>query len=183
MNKKLSKVALILIALINIPYLLLLISGLEPNPVGSEIVAYNTRFVIIYPVILIFLCVAGLFVKEKHIDIYRKCSKIFAVLRVIGGEFGIFWLTFFQKKGDINPLDILKEADKQMLILWLGIVFLLFVLPLMSHIAVLGCFEYGLRKEMRMKNLRIYKILFICLLIVMLIAVSAMVIVNFQMMC
>lgn len=175
MNKKLSKIGLLLIAILNCPYVLFLIRGLEPNPVTNEIVDENTWFAIITSVILILMCAAGLFVKEKHIDKYRKCSKLFAGLRVIAGEFGAFWFTFYevwQEAGVTNPLSIFAELDKNSLLLALGIIFLLFSLPLMGHVAALMCFEYGLEKEKRMKKLSIYKILLICLSIIALIGIA-----------
>ena len=175
MNKKLSKIGLLLIAIINCPYVLFLIGGLEPNPVTNERVAENTGFVIISPVILILLCVAGLFVKEKHIVIYRKCSKLLAGLRVFAGEFGIFWFTFYevwQEEGISNPLTIFVDLDKPSLFLALGVILLLLSLPLLGHIAALMCFEYGIEKEKRMKNLQNYKILLICLSIIALIGIA-----------
>lgn len=175
MNKKLSKIGLLLTAILNCLYVLFLIRGLKPNPVTNEIVAEYTWFVIISPVILIMLSVFGVFVKEKNIDKYRKCSKLFAGLRVVAGEFGAFIVTFcevWQEKGVANPLSIFAQLDKYSMYLALGIVFLLFSLPLMGHIAALMCFEYGLEKEKRMKNLQNYKILIICLSVIALIGVS-----------
>lgn len=175
MNKKLSKIGLLLIAIINCPYVLFLIGGLEPNPVTNERVSENTGFVIISPIILILLCVAGLFIKEKNTDKYRKCSKLFAGLRVVAGEFGAFWLTFYevwQEEGVTNPFTIFTALDKSGLFLALGIILLLFSLPLMGHISALMCFEYGLEKEKRMKKLCICKILLICLSIIALIGIT-----------
>lgn len=175
MNKKLSKIGLLLIAILNCPYVLFLISGLKPNPVTNKIVAENTWFAIITSVILILLCVAGLFVKERHIDKYRKCSKLFAGLRVVAGEFGVFWFTFYEvwkDAGVTNPLSIFAELDKHSLFLGFGIILFLFSLPLMGHVAALMCFEYGLEKEKRMKILNIYKILLICLPIIALIGIA-----------
>lgn len=169
MNKKLSKIGLLLIAIINCPYLLFLIGGLTPDPVANKIVAENTWFVIISPIILIVLCVAGLFVKEKNIGKYRKCSKLFAVLRVVAGEFGVFLLTFYevwQEQGVENPLSIILKLEKDNLYLAVGVIILLISLPLIEHIAALLLFEYGLEKEKRMKNFRIYKILLICLTVI-----------------
>ena len=175
MNKNLSKIGLLLIAIINCPYVLFLIGGLEPNPVTNERVAESTGFVIISPVILILLCVAGLFVKEKHIVIYRKCSMLLAGLRVFAGEFGIFWFTFYEiweEEGLSNPLTIFADLDKPSLFLALGVILLLLSLPLLGHIAALMCFEYGFEKEKRMKNLQNYKILLICLSIIALIGIA-----------
>ena len=169
MNKKLSKIGLILIAIINCPYLLFLIGGLTPDPVANKIVAENTWFVIISPIVLIVLCVAGLFVKENNINKYRKCSKIFAVLRIIAGEFGVFCLTFYevwQEQGVKNPLSIFLTLEKDNMYLAVAVIILLIALPLIEHIAALLLFEYGLEKEKRMKNLLIYKILLICLTVI-----------------
>lgn len=175
MNKKLSKIGLLLIAIINCPYVLFLIGGLEPNPVTNERVSENTWFAIIMSIALIMVCVAGLFVKEKHIVIYRKCSKLLAGLRVFAGEFGIFWFTFYevwQEEGISNPLTIFADLDKPSLFLALGVILLLLSLPLLGHIAALMCFEYGIEKEKRMKNLQNYKLLLICLSIIALIGIA-----------
>ncbi len=174
MNKKLSKIGLLLIAILNCLYALLLIRGLKPNPVTNEKVSENSELVIILSVIFTLLCVAGLFIKEKNIEKYRKCSKLLAGLRVFAGEFGVFWFTFYEvwkEEGISNPLTIFADLDKPSLFLALGVILLLLSLPLIGHIAALMCFEYGLEKEKRMKTLYVYKILLICMLIIALIGV------------
>ncbi len=175
MNKKLSKSGLLLIALINIPYVLFLISGLEPNPVTNEKVTDNSQFVIVLSVLFALLCIAGLFVREKHLDKYRICSNILAVLRVFAGEFGAFWVSFYfvwQEEGVKNPLTIFTEMDIPGRFLALGVILLLFSLPLIGHTSALLCFEYGLEKENRMKQLRMYKIFLVCMAIVALIGIA-----------
>ncbi len=170
MKRKLSKIGLLFIAILNCPYVLFLIGGLKPNPITDErIVEENTWYVIILPVILILLCISGLFIKEKNINGYRKCSKVFTGLRVVFGEFGAFWLTFFdvwQESDVTNPLRNFMELDKYSMLLAIGVILLLFALPLVEHIAALICFEYGLEKAKRMKNLRVYTVLLILLFVI-----------------
>lgn len=182
MHKKLPKIGLLLIAIINCPYVLFLISGLEPDPVASEKVAENTVYVIISTVILSLMCVAGLFVRGKCTDIYRKCSRIFAGLRVIAGEFGIFWLTtyqIFREKGNEWQINLVSDADKYVLVLRAGIILFLFALPLMGHIAALMCFEYGLEKDKRVA-INSLKITLICLSIITSAGIAAVVFAGFN---
>ncbi len=173
MNKRLSKAGLILLTILNSLYVMILIRGTKPNPVTEEsLVSENNRFIIIIPIILIALCVSGLFIKDKNIDGYRKCSKLLAALRVVTGEFGAFWFTFYetwQKSGVRNPLTIFTDLDKPNLYLVLGVILLLFSLPLIGHIGALLCFEYGLQKEKRTKKLCAYKVFLMCLAIIALI--------------
>lgn len=175
MNKRLSKAGLILLTILNSLYVMILIRGTKPNPVTEEsLVSENNRFIIIIPIILIALCVSGLFIKDKNIDGYRKCSKLLAALRVVTGEFGAFWFTFYevwQEEGIANPLTIFADLDKPSLFLCLGVILLILSLPLIAHISALMCFEYGLEKEKRMKTLYAYKILLICMLVIALIGV------------
>lgn len=185
MNKILSRIGLSLIAIINIPYIYILIRGLvNPNPVTNEKVTEGSQSAIVLSILFTLLCIAGLFVKEKHIGKYRKCLEILTVIRLFVGEFGAFWLSFYLvwRDADVaNPLTIFKEIDKLILILVVGIILLLLTLPVMTHIAALMCFEYGLPKDNRMKKLHIYKRLFVCLSIIALISISAMVTVYYQM--
>lgn len=82
MNNKLSKIGLLLIVILHCPYILFLISGPEPNPVANEKVTENSVFVIVVAALFVLLCITGLFIKEKHIEKYRKISCVFAGLRV-----------------------------------------------------------------------------------------------------
>lgn len=176
MGRKLSKIGLIFIAILNCPYIMFLIGGLKPNPITDErIVAEHDWFIVIMPVILILLCISGLFIKDKNINTYRKCSKVVTGLRVIFGEFGAFWLSFFgvwQESDVTNPLRIFTDLDKYSLLLAVGIILLLFALPLIEHITALICFEYGLEKVKRMKNLRAYIVLLIPLFVIALTGIS-----------
>lgn len=162
MRRKLSKISLLFIAILNCLYVLFLIRGLKPNPITDErIVAEHDWFIVIMPVILILLCISGLFIKDKNINTYRKCSKAVTGLRVVFGEFGAFWLTFFDvwQESDVsNPLKIFTDLDKYSLLLAVGVILLLFALPLIEHITALICFEYGLEKAKRMKNIRAFVI-------------------------
>ncbi len=184
MNKRLSKIGLLLIAIINCLYVYILIRGLlNPNPVTNEKVTEGSQSAIVLSILLILLCIAGIFIKDKHIDKYRKCSEILTVIRLFVGEFGAFWLSFYmvwQKDGVLNPLTIFSEIDKLNLILIFGVILLLISLPVMTHIVALSCFEYGLPKDKRTKNLRIYKILLICLTIVALIGISVLYVLIFM---
>ena len=185
MNKRLSKIGLLLMAIINCPYVFLLIRGLvEPNPVVDKKVTEGFQSAIALSVLFNLMCIAGLFVKEKHIEIYRKCSEIITVIRLFVGEFGAFWFSFYlvwRDSGVANPLTLFAGFDKIILIFVAGVILLLLTLPVMTHISALMCFEYGLPKDRRAKNLRIYKILLISLLIIALIGISAMLIGYFQM--
>ncbi len=185
MNKKLSKIGLLLIAILNCPYVFILIRGLmNPNPVTNEKVTEGSQPVIVLAILFALLCFAGPCVQEKHIDKYRKCSDILVILRVVAGEFGAFWGSFYiiwQEAGGSSPLAIFTELDKLNLILVVGVILLLLTLPAMTHIAALICFEFGLPKDRRTKKLHIYKILLIVLSMVALIGISAMLAVYFQM--
>ena len=175
MNKKLSKFGLVLMSVLNCLYVVFLNGASKPNPITSESpVTEDTRYIIIAPMILIVICVVGLFIKEKNADIYRNISKLFTGLRVVAGEFGAFWLSFYEvwrKSGDVTPLNLFTETDTASLLLLLSVILLLFSLPLMGHTGVLLCFEYGLEKENRMKNLHRYKIFFVCLSIIALVGI------------
>lgn len=169
MNKKLSKIGLILIAILNCLYILFLINGLEPNPVTNEKVTEGSQSAIVLSILFTLMCVWGLFVKEKHIDKYRICSKILTTSRFALGEFGAFWFTFYvvwKEDGVSNPFSIFADLDTPSLFLCLGVILLILSLPLIAHISALLCFEYGLEKEKRMKTLKTYKILLICMSII-----------------
>ena len=56
------------------------------------------------------------------------------------------------------------DADKLLAIP--HVILLILSLPLIAHISALLCFEYGLEKEKRMKTLKAYKILLICMSII-----------------
>lgn len=157
---------------------------MNPNPVTNERVTEGSQSAIVMSMLFALLCIAGLFVKEKHIDKYRKCSNILAVIRLLAGEFGAFWFSFYlvcREDGASNPLTVFSELEAWNLILIIGIILLLFSLPVMMHLGVLMCFEYGLPGDMRMKNLRIYKILLISLSVVALIGILLLLALNFQM--
>lgn len=174
MNKKLSKIGLLLIAILNCPYILFLISGLEPNPITNEKVTEGSHSAIVLSILFTLLCILGLFVKETHIDKYRICSKILTASRFVAGEFGAFWFTFYevwQEEGISNPFSIFADMDKPSLFLCLGVILLILSLPLIAHISALMCFEYGLEKEKRMKKLNAYKIFLIAMLIIALIGI------------
>ncbi len=171
-KRQLSKIGLLLIAMLNCPYIMFLISGLEPNPITNEKVTEGSHSAIVISILFALLCASGLFIKEKHIGKYRICSNILAVLRFVAGEFGAFWFTFFvvwKEEGVSNPFTIFADLDKPSLFLCLGVILLLLSLPLIGHISALMCFEYGLEKEKRMKTLYVYKILLISMLIIALI--------------
>ena len=157
---------------------MILIRGTKQNPITEEsLVAENSRYIIIVPLILIALCVSGLFIKDKNIAGYRKCSKLLSGLRVVTGEFGAFWLTYYeawQESGVTNPLTIFTDLDKPNLFLVLGVILLLFSLPLIGHIGALMCFEYGLPEDKRMKKLHICKAFLICLSVIALIGILTM---------
>ena len=175
MSKKLFKIGLIMIALLNCLYVLFLFGGLTPDPVGNERVAQYTYILIILPVILILLCVCALFVKGKNIEKYRRCSKIFAGLRIVFGEFGLFLLTFLEewhKKGVFDPLSSFAKLGRDSLFLALGVILQVLSLPIMGHLTAMIFFEHTLEKEMRMKKLKNYKILLVCLSVIAIIGVS-----------
>ncbi len=178
MNNKLSKIGLLLIAILHCPYILFLISGLlEPNPVTNEKITENSVFVIVVAALFVLLCITGLFIKEKHFEKYRKISCVFAGLRVFFGEFGAFWLSYYevwQENGVANPLTIFAKLDKVNIFLVLGVILLLFALSLMVHIGALMCFEYGLPEDKRMKKLHICKAFLIFLSVIALIGILTM---------
>lgn len=177
MNNKLSKIGLLLISVISCLYGIFLIGGLEPNPITNEKVTEGSQSAIVLTILFSLLCVSGIFVKEKHINKYRICSNILAVLRFALGEFGAFWFTFYvvwQEEGIANPLTIFTDLNSPDLFLGLGVILLLLSLPIIWHIGALMCFEYGLKKEFRMKKLNAYKILLICTSIIAIIGFSTM---------
>ena len=185
MNKMLSKIGLLLMAIINCPYVFILIRGLmDPHPIIDKKYTEGFQSAIVLSVLFTLLCIAGLFVKEKHVEKYRKCSEILTVIRLFVGECGALCFSFYllwRNAGVANPLTIFADLDKPFRILVAGVILLLLTLPVMTHLAALMCFEYGLPKDRRAKNLRIYKRLFVSLLIIALIGISAMLISYFLM--